>query len=318
MKRVSVIIPIYNVEPYIEECLSSVAAQTAAEFIECILVDDCGKDRSANIASRFIEEYSGPIAFSLLHHTENAGLSAARNTGIRAAKGEFLYFLDSDDTIVPECITTLLALADKHQAELVVGTYYSELSSLKAIEAKEHKEFSSDVAYIKPALLDYNYIPVTAANRLVSRQLILDNNLFFREGIIHEDNYWTFFLAKHVQRMAYCTEKTYYYRPTPGSITNKPNWKKETYSYKVRLTDFMANIDSVERGAQMKTIFSDIQLMIGAGYYESKAELARLLALFKAKNTAIERIPLFFWFLFRKQCPWLSVKFAHLLLRFYK
>ena len=65
---VSIIIPVYNVEPYIEECLQSVAAQTMTDGIECILVDDCGTDRSMDIASTFIERYSGPISFLLLHH----------------------------------------------------------------------------------------------------------------------------------------------------------------------------------------------------------------------------------------------------------
>lgn len=315
---VSIIIPVYNVEPYIEECLASVAAQTAAKDIECILVDDCGKDRSVDIASAFIDSYNGPISFSLLHHKQNGGLSAARNTGIRAAKGDYLYFLDSDDSIVPSCVATLLAMADKYQAELVIGTYISESASLKALEAKEHKDFSADISYIKPSLLDYDYIPVTAANRLVSRQLILDHNLFFREGIIHEDNYWTFFLAKHVHRMAYCKKRVYFYRATPGSIMNAPNREKEILSNRVRLHDFIEAIDSVERGAQMKTIFNNMQLMIGAGYYENERELANLLAFFRAKHTAIERIPLFFWFLFRKHFPWLSTKFAHLLLRLYK
>lgn len=316
MKRVSIIIPIYNVEPYIDECLSSVAAQTAAELIECILVDDCGKDHSVDIASQFIEQYHGPVTFSLLHHAENAGLSAARNTGIRAAKGEFLYFLDSDDTITPECIATLLALADKHQADLVIGTYYTELSSLKTIEAKKHKEFSIDVTYIKPALLDYNYIPVTAANRLVSRLLILDNTLFFREGIIHEDNHWTFFLAKYVRRLAYCTEKTYYYRCTPGSIMNAPNREKEILSYRIRLHDFIENIDPVERGAQLRTIFCQLLQAIDCRYYDSTEERKQWLASFRQKNNVIQKILITFIFHLKSR-TWIRSKCINLLFRTY-
>lgn len=314
---VSIIIPVYNVEPYIEECLQSVAAQTMTDGIECILVDDCGTDRSMDIASTFIERYSGPISFLLLHHEQNGGLSAARNTGIRAAMGEYLYFLDSDDTIVPSCIATLLAMANKYQAELVIGTYISQSAYLKSIEAKEHKEFSADVSYIKPSLLDYDYIPVTAANRLISRQLILRHNLFFREGIIHEDNYWTFFLAKHIQRMAYCKERVYFYRVTPGSIMNAPNHEKEILSNRVRLHDFIEAIDPVERGAQLRTIFCQLLQAIDCRYYASKEERKQFLNSFCKQNNTLQSwlISLIFHL---KSGTWLRTKCINLLFRTYK
>ena len=94
--KVSIIIPIYNVAPYIKRCLQSVADQTYKD-IECILIDDCGSDNSINLAKEFIYDYKGNILFTILHHEENKGLSAARNTGLRYAKGEYVYFLDSDD-----------------------------------------------------------------------------------------------------------------------------------------------------------------------------------------------------------------------------
>ena len=104
----SIIIPIYNVEPYILECLQSVANQTIEDKLECILVDDCGTDNSVSVAEEFLKTYSGAIHFELLHHQKNGGLSAARNTGVRASHGEYLYFLDSDDTIIPRCSNRLV------------------------------------------------------------------------------------------------------------------------------------------------------------------------------------------------------------------
>ena len=77
--KISIIIPIYNVEEYIEECLQSVMRQTYKGEIECILVDDCGKDNSIAIAEQLIADYTGSIAFRILHHEHNRGLSAARN-----------------------------------------------------------------------------------------------------------------------------------------------------------------------------------------------------------------------------------------------
>ena len=112
--KVSIIIPVYNVEQYVEECLQSVANQTMTEGIECIIVDDCGPDNSAAIAKRFIDSYQGDIRFTFLQREKNGGLSAARNTGIRAATGEYVYFLDSDDYLVPSAIETLISIADRN------------------------------------------------------------------------------------------------------------------------------------------------------------------------------------------------------------
>ena len=86
MISISIIIPIYNVESFVAECLQSVAIQNYQGPIECILVDDCGTDKSIEIANSFIKNYKGDISFQLIHHDKNCGLSAARNTGINAAK----------------------------------------------------------------------------------------------------------------------------------------------------------------------------------------------------------------------------------------
>ena len=91
--KVSIIIPVYNVENYLVRCLDSVTAQTCQD-IECILVDDCGNDHSVQIAEDYIQTYQGPIVFKFLHHTKNRGLAAARNTGIDAATGDYLFFPD--------------------------------------------------------------------------------------------------------------------------------------------------------------------------------------------------------------------------------
>ena len=88
--RVSIIVPVYNVAPYIADCLRSVMHQTYTGSMECLLVDDCGTDDSITIAERMIADYEGPIQFQILHHERNRGLSAARNTGTEAAKGEYL------------------------------------------------------------------------------------------------------------------------------------------------------------------------------------------------------------------------------------
>ena len=95
MKDISIIIPIYNVEKYVAECLNAVISQTYDHSkIECILVDDCTPDNSMVIVNEIIGKYNGEMTFNIIGHEQNLGLSAARNTGIEAAAGKYIYFID--------------------------------------------------------------------------------------------------------------------------------------------------------------------------------------------------------------------------------
>lgn len=297
--RISIIIPVYNVERYIEECLQSVANQTIASQLECIIVDDCGSDKSLEVAKQFVNVYQGlavgdiGITYRIIEREQNGGLSAARNTGIREAKGEYLYLLDSDDTIVPTAMEHLLAIADKHGGvDLLPALYITDGHGMNQFGAHSFPEFSDDRSLIKRSLLDYDKIPVTAANRLIRREFFLEHNLWFKEGIIHEDNYWTFFLAKHVQRMAFTPEKVYFYRTTEGSITTKVNIQKKTFAFKTMITDFSANIDSFENGAQKRLILFLVLMMVNNGYYNAEEDCEDLVSIFAKKNRWFERIVL--------------------------
>ena len=216
--KISVIVPVYNVEHYIRECFSSIAAQTYKGKIECIFVDDCGQDRSVDILEELIADYHGSISFSVIHHEHNKGLSGARNTGIRNATGDYLYFLDSDDTITPDCIERLAELAEKYPGvEVVQGSTQSNID-LFCLENKNIDEYYKNFKWIRRAFLQRYTIPVTAWNKLVRKDFILSNALYFKEGLIHEDELWNFFLAKYTKRMAFCKTNTYIYRENPNGI----------------------------------------------------------------------------------------------------
>ena len=299
MPRVSIIIPVYNVEPYIEECLHSVYEQTTDTEIECLIVDDKGNDNSIHIAETFVATHNdkAKTKFKIIYRDTNGGLSAARNTGIKAAKGDYLYFLDSDDTIVPQCIETLLNIADKHGGvDLLPALYIRENNDMEQFGCHSFPEFSDDRSLIKRSLLDYDKIPVTAANRLIRRELITENNLFFKEGIIHEDNYWSFFLAKYVKRMAFCAEKLYYYRETPGSITKEPNIEKESYAFSTIIKDCCDNIDDYEKGAQKRFILLHLLTMYANKYYHSIEDFGKLKHYFSNHNSLIEKLLLYIIF----------------------
>lgn len=219
--KISIIVPVYNVELYIKECFESIAAQTYKGEIECIFVDDCGQDDSVAILEKLIAEYHGPIQFSIVHHEHNKGLSGARNTGIRKAKGDYLYFLDSDDTITPDCIEKLAALAEKYpQVDIVQGSTKSKLEWFQ-LANKHFPEYSDNFKWIRTTMLLRYSIPMTAWNKLVRKELIIKNGLYFEEGLIHEDEIWNFMLAKHVHSIAFCCDITYIYRENMEGIMGR-------------------------------------------------------------------------------------------------
>ena len=123
MVNVSIIIPVYNVEQYIESCLYSVINQTYKGTLECIIVNDCTPDQSMEVVNRLLSVYQGNILFKIINHQENKGLSAARNSGVKIAKGDYLYFLDSDDILVENAIKLLSNLSLQSFPDVIMGDF---------------------------------------------------------------------------------------------------------------------------------------------------------------------------------------------------
>ncbi len=317
MKLVSIIIPIYNVEPYIEACLQSVANQTMTEGVECILVDDCGTDESMQLVEQFVENYHGDIVFTILHHEHNRGLSAARNTGIQAAQGEYVYFLDSDDRITSTCMENFMQIIENHpDVDLIQGLLDQDSPYMMQFLQKDLPAYTENRKYIKRALLNYDMLPVCSANKMVRKQLIIDNDLFFKEGIIHEDNHWSFFLAKHVRSLAVYKKQSYLYTENDASITKAINREKEILSFQTMIRDFCANVDSYQRNAQRYCIFLVMDIVLRSKYYRSTEEKDDLFCRFYSVCNPIERLCLRRW----NQAPlnsqhreWLNKLLLHLL-----
>ena len=263
--KISIIVPVYNVEQYISECFDSIAVQTYKGEIECIFVDDCGQDKSVEILEKMIADYQGGISFSIIHHEHNKGLSGARNTGIRHAQGDYLYFIDSDDSITPDCIEKLVALAEKYPGvEVVQGSTKSKQEWLQL--AKKHfPEYSDNFKWIRKTMLLRFSIPMTAWNKLVRKDLIVKNGLYFEEGLIHEDEIWNFMLAKHAHSIAFCCDITYIYRENPNGIIGQT--KECNYS---PILNIMVNRVS------QPYIFSDIKCILSLARKDYKDIISRL------------------------------------------
>lgn len=217
--KVSIIIPIYNVSQYIHRCLDSVCAQTCPPH-ECLLIDDCGTDNSIEVAEQYIKEYAGPIHFEMIYHKHNQGQGVARNTGIHAATGDYVFFVDSDDAITPDCIKTLVALAEKYpEADFVQGNTMTGAGYLDSHRFhRQVPEYCSNKDELEKLIL-FDTV-TTVWNRLVKRTFLVEQSLYFPEGIANcEDLYWLYFLTKRVASAAFTNKGTYFYYVNANSST---------------------------------------------------------------------------------------------------
>ena len=315
--KISIVIPVYHVEEYILLCLQSVANQTMTKGVECIIVDDCGGDKSIDIAKRFIEEYRGAIDFKIVYREKNGGLSAARNSGIEQAHGKYLFFLDSDDEITHDCMALMYSLLERYgEVDLVQGSFYEKEQERQTFSPYKLPKHIDDRRTIKTFLLRYEGDIVGAQSRLIRRDFLIQHDLFFKEGIIHEDNYWTFFLAKHVETMAFCPQRTYYHRYNPNSITGNVNIAKEVIAYKTIIEDASSHIDPFLAGHQKELILNTLITAINGHYYNSESNKESLIQTFANQNSQIERIFLYIYFAMKEGM--IKTKTLHLLIRLYK
>ncbi len=208
--RVSIIIPVYNVSDYVEECLQSVAAQTYTD-IECIIVDDCGTDDSMQKVERFVVDYQGPIAFKIIHHEHNRGLSAARNTGMDAATGEYIYFMDSDDYIYPNSIEVLFNAINQEEG---IDWAHAKFNGKQVRSPR----FDSLEGIHTNALFLHSQGDVMSCNHLYKTTFLKKNHLRFVEGLLHEDVPFSFQAACNIPKIAIVDQITYYYRERKDSI----------------------------------------------------------------------------------------------------
>ena len=227
--KISIVIPVYNVEEYLAECLQSVMQQTYTGPMECILVDDCGQDDSIAIAEQLILEYEGQVVFRILHHDRNRGLSAARNTGTDAATGEYVYYLDSDDFIDPETMETLHSAIESGDYSIAIGYATAYRNGHDGIFKQEWVFPESRVIqydqFISRMLMQKSIF--TAWGKLFKRSVLTE--ICFKEGRLNEDTLFMIDLGMVVEKnRCICIELplySYHYRMRDESICHKSEYK---------------------------------------------------------------------------------------------
>lgn len=215
---ISVILPVYNVAPYLKECLNSLLEQTYTDF-ELILVNDGSTDNSLIIA----KEYENKFERIIIIDQDNKGLSEARNSGYRYIKGRYTYFLDSDDFILPETFGNLINLAEENKLDLIKFDAYSFSEKNIKIQMtnydsssylEENKVYSRD-EYLRK--VGDRFMPAVWMY-FIKSSIILENQLYFKKDILHEDEVFTVQLLQFCQRIMYDSNQYFQRRYRQNSI----------------------------------------------------------------------------------------------------
>ncbi len=212
MPRISVIVPFYNVEGYIEKCLETLVNQTFQD-IEIILVNDGSKDRSEEIAKKFANRYENKIVYL---EKENGGLSSARNFGLAHARGEYVAFVDSDDYIEKNMYEKMYNLIIKERSDMVECDFYWEYPNKKKIDTG--KLYNN-----KNQMLEN--VRVVAWNKLIKKEIIDKHGIEFPNGYQYEDVEFTYKLIPYIQKVSFLKEPMVHYIQRTKSISNSQNEK---------------------------------------------------------------------------------------------
>ncbi len=230
---VSILVPVYGVEQYIERCARSLFEQTYPN-LEFVFVDDCTPDGSLAILNRVLEDYPNrKAAVKIIHHDKNRGLSASRNTGLKNSEGDYVYFVDSDDYIHCKTIECLLQASIKEDAGIVVGDFIETSSCCEDTHCSyENKEIQS--VPIEMAIFEMLAFGVmkwcTAWNKLYKRSLI-EGVFFDEEAYSIEDQDFNIRVYQKLDSVVYLSQCLYFYYNNANSIVRNPsNYAKRFFS----------------------------------------------------------------------------------------
>ena len=219
--KVSIIVPVYNVEKYLAQCLDSLINQTLKE-IEIICINDGSKDNSTKILTAYAQK---DVRIKIINQT-NQGISAARNNGISVATGEYIGFVDSDDWVDIDFYEKLYSAGKKYDSDIVAGDFYREGKFLKSEKLKYRKEelFTKPAEKVAKAFIPrYNYV----WNKIYRREALLNLNFPFPIGKFYEDMFWIIRVINNLKSFVTVPKTYYHYRKVKGSIVNQKSVKHQ-------------------------------------------------------------------------------------------
>lgn len=237
MPKVSVIVPMYNVEQYVEKCLETLVNQTLKE-IEIIVVNDGSTDESKKIVQKIMKQFPDKIVYK---EKENGGLSDARNYGIPYAKGEYIAFLDSDDYVEKDMYEKMYKIAQKENSDMVECDFYWEYPN-------KTKKDVGELYQGKKEMIEK--VRVVAWNKLIKREVLEKAKVEFPKGYRYEDVAFTYKLIPYLEKVSFLKEPCVHYMQRENSISNVQNERNK---------EIFEVLEEVIRDYQEKGIYETYQ-----------------------------------------------------------
>lgn len=226
--KVSILVPVYGVEQYIEQCARSLFEQTYAN-IEYIFVDDCSPDGSIDILQRVMTDYPQRAPqVRIIRHEQNGGLGAARQTSLQAATGQYVSFVDSDDFLMPRAIELLVEAAETQQADVAEGAFVEWNGEAGPVQLPQEMDMTH---YLRLTLCQ-NILSNRVWGRVYRRDVIVRNKVFFEPGVDYaEDLLWSAKMFLYVSKRVCVNEPIYAYRICNGRFFERQKIEKKLASY---------------------------------------------------------------------------------------
>lgn len=249
--KVSVVVPVYNVEKYIERCARSLFEQTLDD-IEYIFVNDCTQDNSMELLQEIINDYpERKHATKYINHKWNQGSAAVRNTGVEAATGKYVIFCDSDDWVEPDMYEAMYCMAEVENADVVGTDFYNEYASHSTIQLQ--KLPNNNIECIR--LMLSGNLHCGTWNKLVRRDIYIQNNIHFPDGInLWEDVLTMIPVFFYASKIVYLHQSFYHYvRDNNASYTN--NMKESSLQNLMEAVNRIEYFLKEQNLSQLKTAF---------------------------------------------------------------
>lgn len=219
MPEISVIVPVYKAEKYIERCVKSIVSQTYENF-ELILINDGSPDNSGKICDDLAQKDDRIIVI----HKQNGGVAETRNVGIDIARGTYIAFVDADDYIQCDMLEKMLACANESNFDIVMCKYFIDKKGIITLATMSYEKRYNNIAEVREKLL-YRYYTenhnglYSLCNKLIRRELYIKNDIKFDVNLKRgEDAWFIFYCLKHAERVAFLDDGYYYYCQNEDSI----------------------------------------------------------------------------------------------------
>ena len=267
--KISVIIPIYNGEKYISRCLDSVLKRQENIYVDVICVDDGSTDATVDILNEYKKCFSNLTVVT----QENRGLSIARNVGLNLAKGEYVYFVDSDDYIKDNMLTYVVDICESNNLDILSFSFESFGENKKMEETYPHIIFDIKRKYnyddiirngrdmlIKFCSVNEYYVMVWT--QIFKRKFLLENSIEFFRNLIYEDNLFTFKALMCASRVICINDILYYKCVRENSIVTSPESIESVRGFLVTIIEEMKYIDAIDYDGNKDTLKNTIEFII--------------------------------------------------------